>query len=110
MTDLAILKIDHFAPLAGQTVRVAAEGQSLDLTLDNVKALGAHTSRDTHLEVGGRVIPPREAFVLVLEGPREPVLPQQTYPLTFPELGTLDLFMVPFRQDHACTLYEIGFS
>lgn len=108
MTDLALLKPTDFEPLCG--CAVAVEGVPVTLTLDNVKEHGPHTRRDGHIEIGGRVLPPRQAFALVLEGPREPLLGQGTYGLDFPGLGTLGLFMVPFRQDATCTLYEITFN
>ncbi|WP_136442428.1 DUF6916 family protein [Pacificoceanicola onchidii] len=110
MIDLATLAPGHFEPLTGKSITVTAGGESVSMTLDNVKSLGAKTKRDSHLEIDGKVIPPREAFVIVIEGPREPVVDQGVYAIDFPELGTLELFMVPFRQDHSCMLYEIGFS
>lgn len=110
MMDLATLAPSHFEPLAGKEITVHAQGTTLTMTLDNVKALGAQTKRDNTLEIDGVVIPAREAFCIVIEGPREPVLEQGVVAIDFPDLGTLDVFMVPFRQDQSCTLYEIGFS
>lgn len=80
------------------------------MRLDNVKLLSEATRRDNHLEIDGRVLPPRQAFALTLEGPREPLLYQGVYEIAFPDLGTHLLFVSPFRQDHDCTLYEIAFS
>ncbi|MFW2541887.1 DUF6916 family protein [Primorskyibacter sp. 2E107] len=110
MTDLATLTPAHFEGLTGQTVTTDTADGPVSLLLDNVKQLGRQTLRDNHIEIEGRVLPPRQAFVIVLEGPREPVLEQRIREIEFPELGRLSLFMVPFRQDHDCTLYEIGFS
>jgi hypothetical protein len=56
-------------------------------------------------------ISPRQApFAVILEGPRDPFLPQGIYPLVHPRHGRLDLFIVPIGRDAAHTRYEIIFN
>ncbi|MBK7470653.1 MAG: hypothetical protein IPI73_08515 [Betaproteobacteria bacterium] len=53
----------------------------------------------------------REApFSVTLSGPRDPLLPQGTYPVRHPELGVLQLFLVPASQDATSTTYEVTFN
>jgi len=47
---------------------------------------------------------------LLFKGPRTVVLPQQTYQMEHPVLGTLALFLVPVRQDDNATYYESVFN
>lgn len=108
--DIAGMTHETFAPLVGQTLVLRADEVTLELLLDNVKLLSEATRRDNHLEIDGQVLPPRRAFALTLEGPREPLLHQGVYEIGFPGLGTHLLFVSPFRQDHDCALYEIAFS
>ncbi|MFZ7089903.1 DUF6916 family protein [Primorskyibacter sp. 2E233] len=110
MIDTADLSPQDFQSLVGKTFLVSVPAGQVALKLDNVKTLSEATKRDTHVEIDGRVLPPRRAFALVLEGPFEPLLPQKIYQVEVPELGQAELFIVPFRQEQGLTLYEIGFS
>lgn len=53
---------------------------------------------------------PRRQFSLLLRGPQEPLLPQALYPLHHPDLGDLDLFLVPVGRDGDGTTYEAAFA
>ena len=53
---------------------------------------------------------PRLQFSLLLRGPQEPLLPQALYPLHHPDLGDLDLFLVPVGRDADGTTYEAVFA
>jgi hypothetical protein len=55
---------------------------------------------------GGR----RRAFSIVLRGPPDVVLPQRIYAVEHPDLGTLDLFLVPLGPDRAGMRYEAIFT
>ena len=110
MIDIADMTHETFAPLVGQMLVVAGPSGPVEMRLDNVKLLSEATRRDNRVEIDGRVLPPRRAFALTLEGPREPVLGQATYGVDFPGLGQYALFVSPFRQDHDCALYEIPFG
>ena len=54
--------------------------------------------------------PGYEHFSLLFKGPRTVVLPQQTYQMEHPVLGTFALFLVPVRQDENATYYESVFN
>jgi hypothetical protein len=110
MTDIAHLTPPDFEPLIGQDIVVSTETGEVRLKIDNIKHGSAATLRDNHLEVDGVVLPPRQAFALTLEGPREPILPSMMYAMQLPQMGELHLFLSAFRQDHNCVLYEITFS
>jgi hypothetical protein len=53
---------------------------------------------------------PRRAFSIILRGPPDIVLPQRIYPVEHPDLGTLDLFLVPVGPDRVGMRYEAIFS
>lgn len=108
--DLVTATADTFRPHVGQSFTVATAVGPLGLTLDNVKVFEGSTIRDNRIEVGGVLHPPRKAFALTFEGPREPVLAPGQMLLAHPVLGGLQLFVSPFRQDHDCTLYEAVFN
>jgi hypothetical protein len=108
--DLVTATADTFRPHVGAQFTVATEVGPVMLRLDNVKLFEGSTVRDNRVEVGGIVHPPRQAFALTFEGPREPVLAPRQVVLTNPILGDLSLFVSPFRQDHDCTLYESVFN
>ena len=83
--SLADINIDHFAPLRGQGFKVVAPGgQEFDAVLENVTPLQAKG----HLAT-------RAPFSLIfrLENHRQPQ--QGTYQVQVPQLGPIDLFMVP---------------
>jgi hypothetical protein len=52
----------------------------------------------------------RLQFSLVFRGPVSPVLPQHTYPVTHPDLGELDLFLVALGPDGEGMRYEAAFA
>lgn len=51
-----------------------------------------------------------ECFSLVFRGPMQPALPQRTYPVQHPELGSFQLFMVPVGIENEGLLYESVFN
>jgi hypothetical protein len=50
-----------------------------------------------------------ERFSLFFKGPRSVLLPQRSYELEHPNLGTFTLFLVPIKQDENGTYYESVF-
>lgn len=54
--------------------------------------------------------PKYEQFSLSFRGPRAVLLPQRSYELEHPKLGTFLLFLVPIKQDENGTYYESVFS
>ena len=53
---------------------------------------------------------PRRAFSIVFRAPADLYLPQSIYPIEHPELGTLDLFLVPLGPDKQGMRYEAIFT
>ena len=51
-----------------------------------------------------------ERVSLFFKGPRAVVLPQRSYELEHPNLGTFVLFLVPIKQDENGTYYESVFN
>jgi hypothetical protein len=50
------------------------------------------------------------AFTLILKGPREPVLEDNSYEMKHPELGTLWLFISPYKQTKDAAYYDVQFT
>lgn len=91
---------DDFRSLAGPLVlevTVAGVTATVELTVESVDNLPPHRLREA-------------PFSLVLAGPRAPVLPQGTYALHHPRLGTIEIFLVPVGQDAQATRYEATFN
>ena len=51
-----------------------------------------------------------EPFSLLFRGPLTPLLPQRIHRLAHPELGTLEIFIVPVGPDGAGQRYEAIFN
>src|SRR5215217_9036293 len=94
---VAALTAADFEPLSGETFTVATGRGNLGLTLKEVRRLG------TALREGG-------AFSLDYRSPPGPFLPQATYPITHPALGTHELFIVPLGPKDGENRYEIIFT
>lgn len=98
--DLAALRHEQMAALVGETFRLHCSAeQAVDLTLAEAKRLGAAR-------------PDRRApFSLIFHpADRNFTLPQQVYPLSHPQLGTLDIFLVPIRPDAGGNRLEAVFT
>ena len=54
--------------------------------------------------------PQQEVFSLLFKGPPDQLLPQQMYSLVHEQLGALDIFLVPIRQDAEGIYYEAVFN
>jgi hypothetical protein len=53
---------------------------------------------------------PDASFSLLFRGPHEPKLPQMIRHLEHPEVGGIDLFLVPVREDAEARYYEAIFN
>ncbi len=53
-----------------------------------------------------RAAPGQEAFALIFGGPPDAPVTQATYRLSQPEVGPLDLFLVPLAADDRAVRYE----
>jgi len=90
---------ETFEPIkGGMFALVLDEEQTLPLELSAV------------LGTGLQGLANREQFSLHFRGPATPVLPQRIYRLDHPELGALEIFLVPIRRDAAGITYEAVFT
>lgn len=100
--DLAGLTLAGFAPLVGTTFSLAlAAPWDLRLELAEAVALSSQTSFAGAL---------RTPFRLIFRGPTQPVHPQATLPLDHPQLGRLEIFLVPIGPDAVGMRYEAIFT
>lgn len=103
MPDLASATADDFEPATGQSFSAQAVapgpggGEPFTLVLSAIRR---------------REVPPgyRAAFSLDFLGPPSPVYPQGIYRVSHPEVGTLDLFVVPVQNPGDAVLYEVVFG
>lgn len=87
--DLADVTLETFEPQVGSTFELEvtdAEGERHVLGLELCEA------KPSPAPPGDRGRPP---FSLMFRGPAELQLPQATYALAHPELGTVEIFIVP---------------
>jgi hypothetical protein len=94
--QLAALTAGTFAPHVGREFEVVAGGQSILLSLVDVEA-SRHSAPDT-----------RRGFSLVFLG--EAVLAQGVHTVVHPDLGALDIFMVPIGPGHWGLQYQAIFN
>ena len=99
---LADLKLSHFADRVHEKVKIHAGEMVLDAELTTVRSLGGSADFDA---AGGR-----RPFSLIYRGPLTPILPQRIYPVEHPELGTLELFLVPVGPEQGGMQYEAVFT
>jgi hypothetical protein len=52
----------------------------------------------------------RAPFSITFRGPVDVRLSQRTYTITHPQLGAMDIFLVPIQPDEQGPLYEAAFS
>ena len=94
------LTVSHFEPHICGQFRVDVAGiESIVFTLNEVWKGSAVSP------VSGRT-----TFSLLFYGPTEPLLPQGTYRIEHPDLGNLDLFIVPLGPDNNGVRYEAVFN
>jgi hypothetical protein len=91
--DVAELALETFSPILGSALRMRLPPPyDLVLELQEARALAPASS------------PPRAfrvPFRLLFHGPASPVQPQSTVPLEHPELGRIEIFVVPIGPDSA---------
>lgn len=100
--ELADLTVTRLVPLVGSTFSVAL-GAPWDLRLElaEVAALSPQTSFTGAF---------RAPFRLIFHGPAQPVHPQATVPLDHPQLGRLEIFLVPIGPHAGGMQYEAIFT
>ena len=95
--DLATIKIDDFAPHCDTVFDMRTAGGVVPLKLVKVAATGASG------RAGG-------AFSLLFVAPQGPWLPQATYPVTHPVVGTMEIFLVPVGPTQGGNGYHATFT
>jgi hypothetical protein len=95
--DLATLKIEDFTPHCDTAFDMQASGGVVPLKLVKVSPAG----------VSGRA---GGAFGLLFVAPHGPWLPQATYPVTHPALGTMEIFLVPVGPTQGGNGYHATFT
>ena len=94
--SLADLTAAGFTDRLQDTFTLAMPGASLKLVLAEVEELGESQHR--------------RAFSLRFLGPAQPILPQATYRLDHPALGSLEIFLVPLGPKDGGMRYEAVFT
>lgn len=98
--NLESLTIDHLLPLQACTIFASlSDGERLDLFLLEVAESKT-----------GRWPDQRRPFSVLYRGPLRRFLPQGLYPLDHPDLGTLEIFIVPVLRDPDGYYYEAVFD
>src|SRR6186713_1928366 len=95
--ELAALTADDFEPCKGENFQVTSARGVLALELVDVRRLGPA------LRDGG-------AFSLTFQSAPGPFVPQATYPIAHPKLGTLEMFIVPLGPKNGGNQYEVIFT
>ena len=98
------LDLTTFAERVGDVFRLAVdEKTTVDARL--IEATPSSAASTSPPPNGWRV-----PFSLVFRGPGGPPLPQRIYRLEHPELGALDVFLVPIGPDAGGMCYEAVFN
>jgi hypothetical protein len=93
------LTLETFTPAVGEAFTVGGEeGATVDLLLVEAK----------HKDAGSHA--PRPPFSLLFHGPADPLLSQATYRFEHPELGVMEIFIVPLGRDEHGSVYEAFFA
>jgi hypothetical protein len=94
------LELSTFVPSVGDAFVIeAAEGPRVELTLTDAATGPWQPEGESAF-----------AFELIFRGPPDPVLPQATYLMTHPVLGSLEIFIVPIERDASGSTYQAVFS
>ncbi len=93
-----------FTSCVGTNFRITFTDGVLDLTLSAVEPHGTRVPRPDGPDLR------TEPFSLLFLGPPRPVLPQRTWDLTHPVLGTLAVFLVPIGPKDGRMRYEAVFN
>jgi hypothetical protein len=93
-----------FTPHVGTVFTISFTDGTLALTLGVVEPHGTRAPRPDAPDLR------TEPFSLLFLGPLRPVLPQRTWDLTHPVLGTLAVFLVPLGPENGRMRYEAVFN
>jgi hypothetical protein len=91
--------IETFRPAVGETFAVGGQGDAtVELLLVEAE------------EKDGPAGAPRAPFSLLFHGPAEPGLAQGTYRFEHPDVGVIEIFIVPLGRDEHGSVYEALFA
>ena len=96
---------DTFASHLNERFQLQAAAAVVELQLVELTDLSARSSAPAPADK-----PRRSPFSAVFLGPRDPILPQQTYRMSHDRVGSFDLFIVPIGRDQTGTRYEAIFT
>jgi hypothetical protein len=97
--DLADVTHSTFSEHVGDVFTLKADDLTLELTLAAADARAAPADPEA-----------RTPFSLVFTAPADPLLGQGMYAIDHPQLGVLDIFIVPIGRDEGATRYEAVFA
>lgn len=99
---LETMTLDTFVPVQGTDFELEENDGAVLVTLVEVKALRAE----------GETLPPgrREPFSLLFKCEGELPLEQRIYRLRHPQVGTVELFLVPMQPDESGSYLEAVFT
>jgi hypothetical protein len=100
IADVQLVSLQNFASAANQSFDLAIGEAAMPLTLVEVRPLPP------------RPFPgmAREPFSLIFRSQSQLVLPQRSYKLRHPEMGDLDVFLVPVGKDVQGVLYQAVYN
>lgn len=93
-----------FTPHVGTIFSITFTDGVLDLSLDTVEPHGTRVPKPDASDLR------TEPFSLVFLGPLRPVLPQRTWDLAHPALGSIAIFLVPIGPKDGRMRYEAVFN
>jgi hypothetical protein len=96
-TDLATVTMADFEALRGRTLRISANGETMDIVIAELNAVTGPQR-------------PGGAFSVVFRGPRQPVVEQATHRIEVDGAPAMELFLVPLGPDGEGMLYEAVFN
>lgn len=89
------LRLSHFANLVGTEVQIDFGAGAVSATIFEARSIGSHTPR------------PEGGFSVMLKANTGTRPDQGVFRFVHPQLGELELFMVPRRLEGPLTVYEI---
>jgi hypothetical protein len=98
MLDLATVRCEEFAACLNHDFEVVFSDGTLALKLSEARPLGVRPESI------------REPFALTFLGPAKLRLPQGIYKMRHPELGEMEIFLVPIAADQTSSAFEAVFN
>ena len=92
------LTVDHFSPHLGQPFDALVDDGATPLELISATPAGRTDAAR------------RQGFSLVFRGAKSPTMLQRMYKLVHPDMGEMDIFLVPIGPDESGMRYEAIFN